>query len=518
MTKSLRLVRNYFDCFIGSFISKQKKGRYALGIIFVLVIALLMITIFANSSYLTTREFVKVGAPRLAMYMNNSMALMMILLLTVMRSALPQKTTDEELLLAMPISKPQIIFAKSFFNYLFDFLSLMGILFPTYLIYFFLVEGTSFLIILNGLIIIILIPFLSNALASIISIFFQNFASRFKNYSLVQTFLILVLIIVFLVFNYGINGILNQYVEDLDHLLNRFLPMKWLMTFVLDNNLLSLLWIMLSTLPIFVFSIYLKAHYFGKTTKNYQSNKKEIKFQEHKPWFSLYKKELKTYFSLPIYIINTIFGVIIYLGFAILIASIKIEKIYIFINSLQLPNLINYTVPIIIGILCYGISTVATTAPSISLEGKNVWILKAHPIRLRDIYLAKIGVNLTLTIIPILIGAPLVALTIGWKYLGFLIIMPLLTSTIIAIYGLFFNLAFPKMEWESEVIPIKQSLSVLIILFFGFTFISLSFFLSFPFFKQQELSYLIIISIDLVLIILGVRLLNTLGKKYFEQL
>lgn len=518
MIKSLRLVRNYFDCFIGSFISKQKKGRYALGVLFVVLIGTLMITIFANSSYLTTVEFNKNGVPILAMYMNCSMALMMVLILTVMRSALPQKTTDEEFLLALPISKPQIIFAKSFFNYLFDLISLIGILFPSFIIYYYIVDGAQFLIIINGLVIILLIPFFSNALASIISIIFQKIASISRNYSLVQTLLILVLLILFLVFNYGIKGILDNHVNDLDTLLNRFLPMKWLMTFILDNNLLSLLWIVLICIPIFIVSILLKAYYFGKTLKSYQSKKTTLNFKEQKPWVALYIKELKNYFSLPIYIVNTIFGVIIYFALAILIGSINIERISFFILSLQLPGLIDYTAPIIIGMLCLGIATVATTAPSISLEGKNIWILKAHPVLLKDVYVSKILVNLTLTIIPIMIGSPLVASTIGWEYLGMTFVLPLLTSVIIAIYGLFFNLLFPKMDWESEVVPIKQSLSVLIILFFGLIIVGLPFTLTFIFLQRHLISFLVLINIYLFVILLGIRLLMTKGKKCFEQL
>jgi hypothetical protein len=129
MRKTWRLVYNYLLTFIGSFISKRRNARFAVGVLFVLGIGALMVFLFTNTAIATTVKFAQLGVPELAMYSNSFMAILIILFLTVMRSALPAKTTDEQLLLSLPIKKTQIILAKSLFNYLFDFLSLLGILF-----------------------------------------------------------------------------------------------------------------------------------------------------------------------------------------------------------------------------------------------------------------------------------------------------------------------------------------------------------------------------------------------------
>ena len=135
MRKTWRLVYNYLLTFIGSFISKRRNARFAVGVLFVLGIGALMVFLFTNTAIATTVKFAQLGVPELAMYSNSFMAILIILFLTVMRSALPAKTTDEQLLLSLPIKKTQIILAKSLFNYLFDFLSLLGILFPSYIVY-----------------------------------------------------------------------------------------------------------------------------------------------------------------------------------------------------------------------------------------------------------------------------------------------------------------------------------------------------------------------------------------------
>ena len=107
MRKTWRLVYNYLLTFIGSFISKRRNARFAVGVLFVLGIGALMVFLFTINAIATTVKFAQLGVPELAMYSNSFMAILIILFLTVMRSALPAKTTDEQLLLSLPIKKPK---------------------------------------------------------------------------------------------------------------------------------------------------------------------------------------------------------------------------------------------------------------------------------------------------------------------------------------------------------------------------------------------------------------------------
>lgn len=54
-------------------------------------------------------------------------------------------------------------------------------------------------------------------------------------------------------------------------------------------------------------------------------------------------------------------------------------------------------------IFSFVLTTTPTTASSISLEHKELWIIKAHPISYKDVFSSKILVNLTVTSIAILI-------------------------------------------------------------------------------------------------------------------
>ena len=49
-------------------------------------------------------------------------------------------------------------------------------------------------------------------------------------------------------------------------------------------------------------------------------------------------------------------------------------------------------------ILSFGVGLTCTTGSSISIEGKNLWILKSSPLEVKDIFISKIAVNIILLV------------------------------------------------------------------------------------------------------------------------
>ena len=101
---------------------------------------------------------------------------------------------------------------------------------------------------------------------------------------------------------------------------------------------------------------------------------------------------------------------------------------------------------------------------SISLEGKNVWILQSSPISIKTILNSKIAVNLTLHLIGYI-----VSVFIFWVKLDMdiiqtisLIIVPICYSVFITVIGISLNKKFPNFEWESEMMIVKQSMPVIV--------------------------------------------------------
>jgi ABC-2 type transport system permease protein len=109
------------------------------------------------------------------------------------------------------------------------------------------------------------------------------------------------------------------------------------------------------------------------------------------------------------------------------------------------------------------------SSPSVSLEGKNLWIVKSLPVRAYDILIAKARLQIFMNILP----AEILTLAIGiisGENVATVILMCLVVgfyNMFIARAGVLFNLRYPNLVWTNESIPIKQGMSVIITMFTG---------------------------------------------------
>ena len=113
------------------------------------------------------------------------------------------------------------------------------------------------------------------------------------------------------------------------------------------------------------------------------------------------------------------------------------------------------------------------TAPSVSLEGNNLWLMQVFPVSGRQVLMAKLKLHLLFTMIP---ATALVA-AVEWVVkpsLVFAVLIPVAAALFIlvmAAFGLFLGVKTPNLHWTSEIVPIKQSMSVMISLFGGWALI-----------------------------------------------
>ena len=107
---------------------------------------------------------------------------------------------------------------------------------------------------------------------------------------------------------------------------------------------------------------------------------------------------------------------------------------------------------------------ICTTAPSISLEGNRLWILRSSPLRPQDVFLGKLALDLALLVPSVLISVALLAVSVPlspWDLLA-LLALPLALGTLVALVGLYANLKLPRFDYTSDTAVIKQSASVMV--------------------------------------------------------
>ena len=121
------------------------------------------------------------------------------------------------------------------------------------------------------------------------------------------------------------------------------------------------------------------------------------------------------------------------------------------------------------------VSMIDITAPSVSLEGKHIWIAHVNPIPPVAALMAKLHLQLLLTL-PLLLAVSVVALAVLGISGIYLLLVPLcavLYAVTMAALGLFCNLLLPNLTWTSEIVPVKQGLAVGITLLGGMLFVGL---------------------------------------------
>lgn len=172
---------------------------------------------------------------------------------------------------------------------------------------------------------------------------------------------------------------------------------------------------------------------------------------------SLCKREFQRYFSSSIYVTNTIIGPImgcVLCGGLLVTGTESLEKV------LPFPVEIGSLIPFVIaGVFCM----MTTTATSISMEGKNWWIVKSLPLTVKNILDAKILMNLLL-LLPFYLLSELFlifALKPGVGELFWQMLLPAVLILFSCVYGITVNLYVPVMEWDNEVRIVKQSASAL---------------------------------------------------------
>lgn len=111
----------------------------------------------------------------------------------------------------------------------------------------------------------------------------------------------------------------------------------------------------------------------------------------------------------------------------------------------------------------------AITAPSVSLEGKCLWIIRSLPVRTKDILKAKVRLHVLFTA-PAALLFVLASLIVVRPSVWCWLLLPVAIVAFVvlsALFGLAMNLRFPNLTYTNEATPVKQSMPVAFTLFGG---------------------------------------------------
>jgi len=405
-----------------------------------------------------------------------TLALLIALSLTLFGSIFPTKTQifdskDNELLLSMPIEPKYIFLSRLFFLLLVNYALEAIIMIPAIVSYSINI-GFSFVGGLITFVIFLAIPFFTLAVSSLIAWIVSLIASRLKNKTPVT---VLLFVIFFGAYMYlmGMLGATSGSEETIDLSGVANIPvLSWGSGAMAYGDMSDfLLFTLCCAVPAIVAYLLLKKSFVSiLTTKKGRVKTKYVEKSEKADsvYGTLIKKELKKFTSSSAYMLNAGMGVIMTVLFAVMI-GIAVAPLLLELTEtgVELGDGvffdISFLLPVIaFAVVGFGSSMNMISAPSISLEDKNLWILRSLPIRPATVLLAKVSAHLLIAVPFSAISAIILSVFLKLSLLDVLLLVIGLSvlNGAFAYFGLFLGLHFPKFDWENENVAVKQGFAV----------------------------------------------------------
>ena len=235
---------------------------------------------------------------------------------------------------------------------------------------------------------------------------------------------------------------------------------------------------------------------------------------------ALLRKELGRFTSSPLYMLNCGLGTVFLVVLAVL-ALIKGREVFLMMNALFAGGEGFVTVLAAL-CLCLLAGSNDISTPSVSLEGKSLWIAQSLPIDPWQALRAKLRMHLLITELPLVACAVCVAAVSGAALpeIVMMIVTPMVYVVLSAAFGLFMGLKRPNLNWTSEVAPIKQGLAVFLSMFGGWLVAVVLGFLYYALMARVgAVAFLLAVTaLFAVLALVLVRWLKTAGAKIYQHL
>ncbi len=287
----------------------------------------------------------------------------------------------------------------------------------------------------------------------------------------------------------------------------------------------ALIFILFSIVLFVLAFIVIERNYLSLSITSERRGKKEYsekKIHSSSLLSALIKKEGRKFISSTVYALNTGMGIILMVGGAV--ALFIWRKNVLDVIALLKENGWGIYVPLLEAVaISLLLSMNGISAPSISLEGKNLWVLKSLPIDSFTILEAKILFSFILNFISsliLIITATMVGV-IDPEYFFLMIVFSLLSCLFQSEAGVIFNLLHPSLNWTNEARCVKNGLATYLSLLSGW---GLSAVFGFLYFKvlysvmSFTLYMMLFIILLLALVIGGWLWLKKKVVKIFENL
>lgn len=516
----------------------RNKKKAASGIAALLFLGGLMAFISGTLSFSMAAGFAALGAlPIMILFMILIAVLLPTFLTAFSGQGIIFSTKDIDIVLSLPISTFSVMLARLMAVYLECLLIIEVVLAPAGVAYILYGGEGGLPFVLRLMLLGVFIAFIPTIFSVIIGAFYALVLGRLRYKNLITILINFVFLGIFFWFYYNslgafmLKNALLLFTPQLlyNKITSALPPLEWILRAAYGELSMFLLIIAICVIPFVILSWLFSKVYKQALTSlasfTLKSNYKLKHLKAGSSFSALFKKEARRFFGSPALMMNSGIGpimIFIFTGIAVVNSKAALE---IFSNTQGMESLSiqQFLPPFILLAINFMLSTVMSSAVSISLEGKNLWIIKEAPVTTGRIFLAKAGFNFIVGAITILISLPIISYVMRFSLVEFIcmLVLSLLFCTYSSGVGLFINLNFPRMDAKNEMMVVKNSSSVILSMLTNTAILGVLAGLyvvlhkngiGFLIFSVMAAGFLILCTI------LVITLLNTKGRKLFAAL
>lgn len=455
---------------------KPSKGMLALMIVLYLYLGGVFMMLFFSAFFGISQLYARDGMEWMyfSMFVIMSFAMMFIGSVFTAKSQLFE-AKDNELLLTMPIRPRDILASRMLVLLLLNYVMELVVALPAAAVW--AVYGThTFLPWVGFLLTFLALPFFGLAVSCLFAWLISLLTARLPKKSFVT---VIAFVLFFFGYLYLVNN-MDQYLlafaekgGEIASAFSAILPLYWMGSGIANGNLLHLGASLLIYLLPFVLTWYLLSRSFIKllTTKRGTRKKKaaaNLTVRGGTVSAALLGREFRRLGSSSTYMLNC--GLAVPLAVIVtVLACIKRTDFVSMLTSLGLGDGRDLIAAIFAAAICFIGATAPFTAPSVSLEGKTLWLLRTMPVSSADILRAKLKMHICL-MAPVSFACGFAVALVYQPSLPvvlLLLVTPALYSVWVANIGLICNLFHPVFDWINEAQVVKQGTAILLTMLFS---------------------------------------------------
>ncbi|MCI8284240.1 MAG: hypothetical protein HFE90_03075 [Firmicutes bacterium] len=439
---------------------KKEKRRFALIAITTFIIAGVLVYFSVNlSSTLAEAGLAEV----LPAFMTVIYSFIVLTLTFLKSTGTLIGSKDYDIVISLPVKSSDVVLSRLTMLYFMNLIIGIIILLPMIIVYG-IYEGmsaASCTVLIGSF---LMTPILPMSAALIVNIFIVSITSRVKHSNMAALILSFAGVLAFVFASTRIDAVDKAQIVDIGRSVVDFLgqfypPAAWVSLTLMDSEWLNFLYFAMLNLGVGSAFAVIISYFYKRLNTRALSHHADKDFQFGKlksssPFAALYKKEIRRLFTCTVYALNSLISIVLMILLSFAAAFFTPELLFETMESMGVSEALEKALPLAVSVLAV---LCCTTSASLSLEGKNRWIMCAAPVKPITVLNSKIAVNMTVTLPAILISVIFlkIAFSLTLAKTALLFAVPAAYAVFISVAGMFLNVKFPKYDWKSEYYAVK---------------------------------------------------------------